>query len=888
MKYLKYPNYFRCTLQRLVLLCMLCMGPVLQNTFAQADILSKKVTLQVQTLSLQQALEALEQHTGCTFSYAPDMIDSSRKVKLDYRNTPLGTVLSDLLGEQANHIRVRGKQIHIQAIKGGEKGILKGQVHTADGQPAPYVSVWIEGTGYGTSTDENGYFKFQAPAGTHTLLVSSIGLGKQEQAVVVRSRQTTSVPLITLHESAQELKEVIVEDSRWKDNYKESKPSNSLRLKTPLLETPQNIQVMNSQLLASQHIFNPSEGIERNVSGVRRVLHQETYASIYIRGFSTGSGSMRNGMSVGNYFGPLKEDMSFVDRVEFVKGPAGFMMGNTQPGGFYNVVTKKPTGRKKASVNLTTGSFSTFRAEADIDNQLDKQGKFLYRLNLMGQMNGSHTDYRYTNGYAIDPSFKYIIDDKTSLTVEYLFQHMAFSGFGPYLHSKKGFKDLPRHMTFNDPSVEPTKVNDQSVFINLQHQLNKDWEVTAQLAYLDYKMRGQSLYPSYNSLDEEGNMARNFSINDVDNISKLGQIFVNGSVQTGGVSHKILAGLDIAEKTYYADWSKVPSDTTLMFNMYDPVYGINPAYIPKVDRSKSLRTRGGTKGSDAYYALYIQDQLAFWDNRVRLTLGGRFTSTKKPGDKGIFETNEVFTPRAGLSISVDKNLSLYTLYDQTFSEQLGQNDDGEYFDPTRGTNIEAGIKKDWWGGSWNTTLSVYRITKTNVLTTGPSAVEGAPPITTATGEVQSQGVELDIKGEILPNLSIVFNYAYTDAEVTKDRDEKKVGQEFAGIAKHITNTWATYRIDQGSLEGLGFSLGYQFQTDRTAWPGGGLKLPDNYFSLDAGVSWTKEKYSVSLLVNNLTDRYNYTGFFPGAWGYTHYGWQALPPRNFRLRVGYTF
>ena len=71
-------------------------------------------------------------------------------------------------------------------------------------------------------------------------------------------------------------------------------------------------------------------------------------------------------MDVSGSFGPLREDMSFVDRVEFVKGPAGFMMGNTQPGGFYNIVTKT-CWPGKGNVQLTLGSFNLYRAAADIE-----------------------------------------------------------------------------------------------------------------------------------------------------------------------------------------------------------------------------------------------------------------------------------------------------------------------------------------------------------------------------------------------------------------------------------------------------------------------------------------------------------------------------------------
>ena len=85
--------------------------------------------------------------------------------------------------------------------------------------------------------------------------------------------------------------------------------------------TPQNIQVIDQRLLNDQQILTTAEGLSRNVSGVRTITHQEEGSvGIAVRGFS--ASNLRNGMDVSGSFGPLREDMSFVDRVEFVKGPA--------------------------------------------------------------------------------------------------------------------------------------------------------------------------------------------------------------------------------------------------------------------------------------------------------------------------------------------------------------------------------------------------------------------------------------------------------------------------------------------------------------------------------------------------------------------------------------
>ncbi|KAF5279852.1 hypothetical protein FQR65_LT15214 [Abscondita terminalis] len=62
--------------------------------------------------------------------------------------------------------------------------------------------------------------------------------------------------------------------------------------------------------------------------------------------------AFRNGMNVvSSFWSPLSEDMSTVERIEFVKGPAGFMMSSGDPAGIYNVVTKKPTAENKGEVD---------------------------------------------------------------------------------------------------------------------------------------------------------------------------------------------------------------------------------------------------------------------------------------------------------------------------------------------------------------------------------------------------------------------------------------------------------------------------------------------------------------------------------------------------------
>ncbi|SHF25054.1 TonB-dependent receptor [Pedobacter caeni] len=766
-------------------------------------------------------------------------------------------------------------------------GAISGRTVLQNGDPMEGITISIKELKRKTSSNKSGEFSFQEiPVGEYTLEVSHVGWTALSSRIQVKADFSSKVDFkMKLSENALDLVTVIGKSKSFNTNYS----SHSLKLDRPLVEIPQSIQIINRSLLEEQQSFTIASGITRNVSGVRTIAHQnDASVSIFVRGF--GATNLRNGMSVGGSFGPLREDIAFVDRVEFIKGPAGFLMGNTQPGGLYNVVTKKPMGTGKTSAKLMLGSFSTYRSEVDIDGKLTEDGKLLFRLNAMGSKVGSFIQYSNNELWGLNPSLKYKFSDKTDITAEYTYSQNAFTGgFAKYAYSMKGFKDLPRSFTFSDPIVDPTVIKDHSAFVTLNHELAKDWKVTAQLAYINSGMQGESLYPKFNSINEKGDLYRGISVNDALNTSTLGQIFVNGALKTGDVNHRILAGLDLGSKLYYADWSVLADTVGGVFNIYNPVYGkLKKSNLPNYDRSKSLRERGiGSLSEYTFTSVFVQDELAFFSDKLRLSLGLRYTGTTKTSsaENGKLVKNNAFTPRVGLSATVAPQTSVYALYDQSFQEQVGTLVGGGAVEPSLGTNKEIGAKRSWLNGQWLASIAIFEVTKTNLLTVADPSVPG---IMVQTGKARSRGFEFDLKGEIFSGLNVMLNYAYTDAKIVKDNTASRVGNNLDGTAKHITNGWATYRIQEGKTAGLGFSLGYQYEIKRAGWPVVQNKyLPDDLFTLDAGISYVKERYNISLVANNITDRYNYTGYYPGAWTYKHYGWGALAPASFRLSIGYT-
>jgi len=657
-------------------------------------------------------------------------------------------------------------------------------------------------------------------------------------------------------------------------------PSVSLRLKTPLIEVPQNIQIVTQQILKDQQIFDMLEGVTRNVSGARRMEHWDNYALIYMRGSQIAA--FRNGMNVTMSWSPQPEDMSMVERIEFVKGPAGFMLANGEPSGFYNVVTKKPTGITKGEVGMTVGSFNTYRTTLDLDGKLDKSGKLLYRLNILGQSKGSQRAYEYNNRISVAPVIKYQLSDNTSLTAEYTFQKNVMSMIGSnYSFSAKGYNDLPVEFTTAEDNMAPTTLTENSVFVTMVHNFNDNWKFTGQIAYINSKQIGQSLWPTGFSTNKD-TLYRATSIWDYEGMSKVGQFFVNGDVQTGFLRHRLLGGIDMGDKSFYHDWSQTSALKPL--NIYNPVYGqIAASQYPVFDRSLSISERG-VHYRQSYVGYYAQDEISLFRDKLRLTLAGRFTTASDLDPySGTIDASK-FTPRVGVSYSIDKNTSVYGVYDQAFVPQAGSDKQGNSFKPVTGDNMELGFKREWFGGNWVTGLSLYKITKNNVLTSDPNNMNFSIQL----GQTVTKGIEFDIRGQITEELNLTANYAYTDGVVTKDTDPAKVNIDIPGISTHIANAWLTYRFKDKALKGLGLSMGTQYQGGRTSWyvfDGTSQSLPD-YFRLDGAVSYQLNKFTIALNVNNITSRNLYSGAYYN-WGGFYY-WQSEPLINSRLNITYKF
>ncbi|WP_316815423.1 TonB-dependent siderophore receptor [Pedobacter nyackensis] len=680
------------------------------------------------------------------------------------------------------------------------------------------------------------------------------------------------------------LEEVSI-SSKYFKRYKSSQLSDMLRLPTPLLNMPQNIQILSSEILRDQVIYNLNESVTRNVSGtLREELHNGISPDIYSRGGYISA--QRNGVDMRPLGkGPLADDISIIESVEFLKGPSNFMHAMSDPSGSYNIVTKKPTGQTRRTADILLGSFNMFRAALDLEGKIDQHNKLQYRINIMGMNTKGFLKYDRNNKILFAPSLKYKFNDKTSLTGEYIYQHLNYLMLSEAQASPYGYGTLPRDFTMTDPGIRPFIGKDHNAFLTFQTKFKKSWQLTSKVSYVNSGYDGSLFWVNGANHNDQDILNRNLVYDSNKYTVFSTQAYLNGTFKTGNINHNFIAGMDLNRKSSRS-WDTWATATTIYpLSISNPQYsevilnnGIGGDFDSENSISSDLNKIHRTLN---YTSVYAMDELSLIDEKLRVSVGLRLTSSDgNTNDYGQQSQSRdwALTPRLGINYALDKSSTLYFLYDQTYLPQSGISVDGQSLKPLKGTSYEIGVKRDWANGNWNTTLSLYNLYRNRLLTSDPTS-----NLQYQTGESQSKGIEFDLKGRIAKGTNVVVNYAYTDSKITKDElNPANVGMATPNRVKHIQNTWINYLLPIEKIEGFTVSLGYQLLLGRTERMT--TTTPDNLkdiFRLDSGIGWSNEKYNINFLVNNILNAKIYSTAWRNQSGDMYY-WVQQAPMNARL------
>lgn len=229
------------------------------------------------------------------------------------------------------------------------KTMISGKVLSTEKTTVDFATVYLKGTNYGGTTNEEGIYHLQAPAGEYTLVVSAIGYKTVEKPVKLMRGERTKMNVV-ISPQATELDEVVVV-SNGVTRLKRS-AFNAVALDTKALQnSTQNLGEALAQAPGMK--IRESGGVGSDMQ-----LMMDGFTGKHIKIFIDGVPQE----GVGSSFGLNNIPVNYAERIEVYKGvvPVGF--GTDAIGGVINIITKKNRNKWFLDASYSYGSFNTHKS----------------------------------------------------------------------------------------------------------------------------------------------------------------------------------------------------------------------------------------------------------------------------------------------------------------------------------------------------------------------------------------------------------------------------------------------------------------------------------------------------------------------------------------------
>ena len=498
---------------------------------------------------------------------------------------------------------------------------------------------------------------------------------------------------------------------------------------TPVKEIPQAVQFLEGKLLKDLNITKLDTALEL-ASGVSK---QNNFGGLWdsfaIRGFAGDenfpSGFLVNGFNGGRGYGGPR-DASNVERIEVLKGPNSALFGRGEPGGTINIVTKKPTFDQGGSFSIAGGSWETYRVEGDYN--LPLSDRIAVRINGSVEKAESFRDTVETQKYTLTPSLLAKLSDRDIFTyeLEYVKQEVPFDRGVvaiPTVNANGTISynlgAIPNSRFLSNPNDGPIKIGVLGHQAQYQHDFNDDWTLMLGAGYKDTTFEGYSSDPELalgrQRLDNDGRtLSRQRRYRDYSTTHMVFRGEISGKLETGSIVHNIRIGGDwdrFKIKTFQLRYRPTAADQSYSIDIFNPNYSI-PAPTPTSVIQNSTEVQKA-------WGVYAQDQIEITE-QLKIRFGGRYDDFSQNIDNRLGTTNPAaytkFSPMAGLVFEPTSSLSFYASYGKGFRPNSGVDVNNNPFAPEVSKSYEVGAKFVTPDGKLTSTLSLYKMKKSNVLT----------------------------------------------------------------------------------------------------------------------------------------------------------------------------
>ncbi|MGZ3944262.1 MAG: TonB-dependent siderophore receptor [Mucilaginibacter sp.] len=662
-------------------------------------------------------------------------------------------------------------------------------------------------------------------------------------------------------------------------SYKSTSSSFGTKMQQALIDIPQSVSTVTKELIQDKMEFTLKDAAD-NVAGVSQYSGYDEYT---IRGFRAENARDIDGLRGYNvtYTSPLLVN---IERVEFIKGPTATLYGNCDPGGTINLVTKKPLSTMQTELNIYQGSWNHYRAEADVTGPLNAVKTMLFRLNAGYDNTNSFRDHVFSHTYQIAPSFSYIPNDRLQFNINLSVSHIntVLDRGQPGFDGDNNLLATPISLSLVQPG-DYLRETDIATVASFTYKISNNLGFYS--GFLNYRTTQDVAGHGVNSYINRDSVNLYYTTWHYPTVTNSINNYFTYVFKTGKVSHQLIAGYDFVRSIVNLNqqYLELPGQFGDGSGIVGTMSLSHPQYIARPVsqyQPSDFDNDASDVNDDVYHTqgVYMQDQLSL--GRWKLLVGLREEFYKGDENDSIGDLRErVFLPRVGLVYALQPNVNWYATYNKgfdPFEASTGAQVFNEQFKPLISQLWETGIKGNFLNQKLYASLAVYQLTVQNVAVNANDLSN--PNLFIQQGENRSRGLEAEIAGNIIPNLSVMLAYAYCVAKVTKSDVPSQIGSIVENAPLNSGSGWLKYTFSKGGLKGFGLSAGYTLASKRNTLDPG-IVLP-GYVIFNGGIRYGYKHWSLAMNVNNIANKTYWTGAYNNV-----YKWPG-EPRNYMLNLGF--
>ncbi|AUX79481.1 TonB-dependent receptor [Sinorhizobium fredii] len=552
--------------------------------------------------------------------------------------------------------------------------------------------------------------------------------------------------------------------------------------------------------------------------------------SFYIRGFPLNEGNFGEVAFDGVYgVAPTYRLFTdYIERVEVLKGPTALLYGvspNSSVGGTINIVPKRASDVDLTRVTTDYASDVYGGGHLDVSRRFGDQREFGVRFN--GSYHGGDTAI---DNQSLDVAVGALALDyegeNLRATLDIIGQRQDIDApLRPFiLEGSFEVPDAPDGRSNVQEPWEWAKTDDLSWLGRVEYDVSD--AVTVFAAVGGGNSRVERLFGTPRITSAAGDvrvMPENF-IFDVDRLTA--ETGVRGEFETTAINHSVTFQVSGLQQRLARGSN---SGTFQPTNLFNP--------LPRPEQDVPQPTHVPRLSENVFYGFALSDTMSMLDERLQLTVGGRWQHIDTENyntTTGVVSSSSdesALTPLAGIVVKPWENVAFYANYVEGLSvgdtAPTGSSNVGETLAPYRSRQYEIGTKVDL--GRVAVTVSAFQIEKPFGVVRDNVFVEG--------GEQRNRGVELNVFGEVTPEIRVLGGVTFIHGEITKTSVDTERGNTPIGVPSLQVNLGAEW--DTPLLPGLTLAGNVIHTDEQFADRANSMEIP-SWTRLDLGARYLTE------------------------------------------------